>query len=410
MTHGSLFAGIGGFDLGFERAGWTTIWQVEIELFCRAVLETGFEHAQRFADIKECGAQNLTPVDCITAGVPCQDVSVAGKRAGLKGEHTGLFYQFARVLQELRPAWFVFENVPGLFSSNSGRDFAEVLRVLMVECGYGVCWRVLDSQFFGVAQRRRRVFIVGCFGKPCPAEVLFEPEGGAGHPAKGREAGQGIAHAIARGAAGSGYRYDTNGEDFVLSPTIGADIGRQAGGHPGLEEYCDAVLAASINSGGNAVGFRTEPGEHIVIQDARGQRDKRKHGIGIQQGGPCYTLDGTSEHAIAYSLRRNERSTSQGPGNYISVHGEDTEAGPHPGDIGGAGLRADESRERREDAQPPDSPSDVGAEADSHGMRDAASLPKGLDSARYRALGNAVTVNVAEWIARRIRNVHQAEE
>src|SRR5580704_10454757 len=107
-------------------------------------------------------------VDCICAGVPCQDVSVAGKRAGLAGNRTVLVYEFARILRELRPTWFVFENVPGLLSSNEGRDFAEVLRLFMVECGYGVQWRVLDSQFFGVAQRRERMLVVGYFGAPCP--------------------------------------------------------------------------------------------------------------------------------------------------------------------------------------------------------------------------------------------------
>jgi len=180
---GSLFAGVGGFDKGFEDAGFETVWQVEKEPFCIAVLKTRFPNAERYYEIKDCGGMDGTKkhklkyVDIITGGAPCQDVSVAGKRAGLAGERTGLFYEFARILKEVRPAWFVFENVPGLLSSNRGRDFAEVLRVLMVECGYGVCWRVLDSQFFGVAQRRRRVFIAGRFGKPCPAEVLFEPEG-----------------------------------------------------------------------------------------------------------------------------------------------------------------------------------------------------------------------------------------
>lgn len=181
MKIGSLFTGIGGFDLGFEQAGWETLWQVEMEPFCNKVLKVRFPKAERYGDIQDCYGlyaekkrkHYLGGVDLICAGVPCQDVSVAGKRAGLAGERTGLFFEFARILRELRPAWFVFENVPGLLSSNHGRDFAEVLRVLMVECGYGVCWRVLDSQFFGVAQRRRRVFIVGCFGKPCPAESAF---------------------------------------------------------------------------------------------------------------------------------------------------------------------------------------------------------------------------------------------
>ena len=153
--------------------------------------------AGRERTILQCGAENEVPqfwndsglrytfLPC--AGVPCQDVSVAGKRHGLAGKRTGLFYEFARILKGLRPYWFVFENVPGLLSSNQGRDFAEILRVLMVECGYGVCWRVLDSQFFGVAQRRRRVFIVGHLGKPCPPEILFESTGGSGGSVMGED-------------------------------------------------------------------------------------------------------------------------------------------------------------------------------------------------------------------------------
>ena len=204
MNLGSLFSGIEGFGLGFERAGFQIRWQVEQDEFCNRVLRSHWPAVPRFPDVCEVGSRNLSTVDCITAGVPCQDVSVAGKRAGLAGERTGLFYEFARILREVRPAWFVFENVPGLLSSNHGRDFAEVLRVLMVECGYGVCWRVLDSQFFGVAQRRRRVFIVGCFGKPCPAEVLFEPEGGAGDTEARGEARQDIAVPLTSGAGVSG--------------------------------------------------------------------------------------------------------------------------------------------------------------------------------------------------------------
>lgn len=225
MTHGSLFTGIGGFDLGFERAGFRTLWQVEIEKFPRRVLRTHFPRAKRFRDVRRCGARNLAPVDCITAGVPCQDVSVAGKRAGLAGKRTGLFYEFARILRELRPAWFVFENVPGLLSSNSGRDFGEILRVLMVECGYGVAWRVLDSRYFGVAQRRRRVFIVGSLGTNRAHKVLFEPEGGAWNPAPSSEAGKDVAYALAASVRGTGG----NGDDMLNEELFWSKVDRSGG-------------------------------------------------------------------------------------------------------------------------------------------------------------------------------------
>ena len=183
MIVGSLFAGIGGFDEGLRQAGMESSWQVEKEPFCLKVLKT------RFPERRTSGRYSYLPwVDLICAGVPCQDWSVAGKRAGLSGTRSSLVYQFARILYELRPTWFLFENVPGLLSSNDGRDFAEVLRLFMVKCGYGIQWRVLDSQFFGVAQRRRRLFIVGRFGKPCPPEILFEPEGGPGDSPQSAEA------------------------------------------------------------------------------------------------------------------------------------------------------------------------------------------------------------------------------
>lgn len=187
MTSGSLFAGIGGFDLGFQQAGIHTIWMAEKEPFCQAILRTHFPDAELFGDVSYVTKQSARAVDVITAGFPCQDLSVAGKRAGLEGTRSSLFWEVVRILGELRPAWFVLENVPGLFSSCEGRDFAVVLNALD-ELGYGLAWRVFNSQFFGVAQRRRRVFIVGRFGEPCPREVLFESEGGGRDSQAGGEA------------------------------------------------------------------------------------------------------------------------------------------------------------------------------------------------------------------------------
>lgn len=269
-----------------------------------AVLSGGFANPVSECDAGD-GYSYLPWVDCITAGVPCQDVSVAGKRAGLKGERTGLFYEFARILRELRPDWFVFENVPGLLSSNDGRDFAEVLRVLMVECGYGVSWRVLDSRYFNVAQRRERVFIVGRFGKPCPAAVLFEPESRQGNPAPGREAGQDIAAPLTSGSGGTG------------NP-------------PGRRREDDFNLA--------------------VIQDVRGgTRDKTDHGqgIGIRGDGPCYTLGATEQHGVAYALSASAghhgHSSPRGDGSDNIVLGREPDHG-HAG-LFHAGEGADDARE-----------------------------------------------------------------
>lgn len=182
MKFGSLFTGIGGFDLAFEQAGMTCAWQCEINAAARSVLARHWPNVPIIEDVKNVG-RDVAAVDLVCGGFPCQDLSIAGPRTGLAGERSGLWYEFERVLGDLRPQWVVIENVPGLLSSHRGRDFAIVLQGL-VKCGYGVAWRVLDAQYFGVAQRRRRVFIVGRLGdgERC-AQVLFEREGVPGHPA-----------------------------------------------------------------------------------------------------------------------------------------------------------------------------------------------------------------------------------
>jgi DNA (cytosine-5)-methyltransferase 1 len=176
-TIGSLFAGIGGFDLGFERAGFRTAWQVEINPINRAVLADRFPHAKQFEDVRLVGKETLSPVDCITAGFPCQDISNSGsscgKRAGLRGERSGLFSEVIRILREVQPAWVVLENVPALLHVNDCADFEFVIQSL-AECGYLGCFRVLDAQYFGVPQKRRRIFLVARLGSLPPLELLAD--------------------------------------------------------------------------------------------------------------------------------------------------------------------------------------------------------------------------------------------
>lgn len=176
----SFFAGIGGFDLGFERAGMETVWQCEKKPFCLDILEQHWPHVPRQEDIKEVKPDDIPAAAIWAGGFPCQDVSLArmGPRSGLRGKQSGLFYDFAKLIGERRPPVVVLENVAALLSSHSGRDFAIVVRTL-AELGYGVAWRTLDSRYFGVPQSRSRVFIVGSLGGPASAgSVLFEPECG----------------------------------------------------------------------------------------------------------------------------------------------------------------------------------------------------------------------------------------
>lgn len=157
MRVGSTFTGVGGADLGFEAAGMKVVWQCELDAWKRQVLAAHWPDVPIYEDV--CELENPEPVDLLVGGFPCQDLSVAGKRKGFDGERSVLAFEFLRVAESLKPRWLVLENVPGLLSSNKGLDFQRLLSEV-VASGYGVAWRCLDARYFGVPQRRRRVFIV----------------------------------------------------------------------------------------------------------------------------------------------------------------------------------------------------------------------------------------------------------
>jgi DNA (cytosine-5)-methyltransferase 1 len=181
MKFVSLFAGVGGFDLGLTRSGHECVGQVEIDKHARAVLDLQFPDVPKHNDVTtaidwadEIGLTGN--IDLVCGGFPCQDLSVAGKRAGLAGARSGLFYDALRFATHTKAKTILLENVPGLLSSNQGRDFG-VLLTALAESGYSnIEWRVLDSQFFGVPQRRRRIFIVASVGTEPFRQILAECE------------------------------------------------------------------------------------------------------------------------------------------------------------------------------------------------------------------------------------------
>jgi DNA (cytosine-5)-methyltransferase 1 len=183
LTGVSLFAGVGGFDLAMQRKGVKVVASVEIDNKCNEVLAKHFPEAKQFTDVTTVKGEDLINAGfnprtgIITGGFPCQDLSVAGKRAGLAGERSGLFWEIARLVEETQTEYFIIENVPGLLTSNKGRDFGVVVGT-MADLGYSLGWRVLDAQHFGVPQRRRRVFIVGrrTTDGTSIAEVLFKSD------------------------------------------------------------------------------------------------------------------------------------------------------------------------------------------------------------------------------------------
>jgi DNA (cytosine-5)-methyltransferase 1 len=294
-------------------------------------------------DVRDVRRKHLKSVDVVCGGFPCQDVSVAGRRAGLAGERSGLWFEFHRIIAESNPRWVVIENVPGLLSSNAGRDFAVILRGL-VECGYGVAWRILDAQYFGVAQRRRRVFVVGSLGNGRAAQVLFEREIGAWDYPPRRKTGTRIAAGLTRGTAASrgvndpGRRREDD-ENIVVSYSVSAKWAKGTGGPSGDESQ---NLITTFNGYTGGADDNDAQGGHLVAFENHGN----------VTGDIAETIRSGSHGALPMiGVRRLtplEVERLQGfPDGWTAVNGQS-------------------------------------------------------DSVRYRQLGNAVCPPVAEWIGRRI--------
>lgn len=182
---GSLFSGVGGLDLGFERQGFSISWACDKEKTCRNILSKHFPNTKIYDDVCSIDPTKVESVDVIVGGFPCQDLSVAGNRKGLAGERSGLFYEFIRIVRDMpkQPSFVVVENVPGMLTSNKGRDFAVVLHEMVKQWNpKSIAWRVLDSRFFGVPQRRERVFVIADLAGERASEVLALKEDMRGDP------------------------------------------------------------------------------------------------------------------------------------------------------------------------------------------------------------------------------------
>ena len=247
MTLGSLFDGIGGWLLAARHAGVTPVWASEIEPFPCSVTARHFPDVKQLGDITQIDPDTLTPVDIICAGSPCQDLSIAGKRKGLNGERSGLFRTAVDLVRRMRertagkyPRFFVWENVPGAFSSNRGMDFQAVLEEIgeskipmpqgnrwapagLVQFpGAEIAWRVLDAQYWGVPQRRRRIFLVADFAAydRRAGEILFESQSVCGDSAESTGAGEGAARGTEDCARATGKKY-TRAAGFCAGGSAG---------------------------------------------------------------------------------------------------------------------------------------------------------------------------------------------
>ena len=259
LTLGSLFDGSGGFPLGGLLAGITPVWSSEIEPFPVRVTTKRFPHMKHYGDISVLNGAELPPVDIITFGSPCQDMSVAGKRSGLDGSRSSLFYEAIRIIKEMRgatdgkyPRYIVWENVPGAFSSNKGQDFRAVLEEVckvkdaevsvpfpgkwenagrIMGNGYSVAWRQFDAQFWGVPQRRKRIYLVADFAGGSAGKILFESEGLSGYSAEGFRSWQTAAGASAEGSGETGsFSVDGyNSSVDEVAATLGVNCGVSTG-------------------------------------------------------------------------------------------------------------------------------------------------------------------------------------
>ena len=245
MRYLSVCSGVGTDHIAWEGLGWECAGFAEIEPFPSAILAHRYPEVRNYGDFKTIPA-DIGPIDLLVGGTPCQSFSVAGQRAGLDDPRGNLTLEFARLARRLRARWIVWENVPGVLSSDQGRDFAAILTAFR-ECGYSVCYRVLDAQHFGVPQRRRRVFVVGYLGddwRPS-AEVLLEQASLRGNSPQGREKGQEVASTLGGGSGSRGWSSDLDRATFIPveidASRVNAPVLRKwsegSGGSAGDEDY-----------------------------------------------------------------------------------------------------------------------------------------------------------------------------
>ena len=262
LTLGSLFDGSGGFPLGGLISGITPVWASEIEPFPIRVTTKRLPFIKHYGDVSKMNGADIEPVDIITFGSPCQDMSIAGRREGLDGSRSSLFYEAVRIVKEMRcktngryPRYIIWENVPGAFSSNKGADFQSVLEEVCSVKGYEIhtprpegwptageivaddfslAWRVFDAQYWGVPQRRKRIYLVADLAGGSAGKILFESEGVSGYTPQGFRPWQGTAGTFAEGAGASGCvcLNDQGGSRMDVTEDVAATLRAENHGHP----------------------------------------------------------------------------------------------------------------------------------------------------------------------------------
>ncbi len=452
LTFGSLFAGVGGFDMGFEQAGFECKFQVEWDKNCRSVLDRHWPDVEKWGDIINVNGRFLPPVDVIIFGSPCQDLSVAGARKGLSGERSGLFHEAVRIIKEMRdatngtfPRWTVWENVAGALSSNNGRDFGTVINEMAKAGAVLQEYALLDAQHFGIPQRRRRVFLISCFdsaaAERCPDPLLPVTESLRGDTKKGKQKGQSAARTLTEGVGGDGAIVNAIGASIYHKSTVvnqdvncghlvteGGILGSDIVGSLNTsdakmistqyvnENKCivEPYLAFDTQFGSNAnvtediaptlKSSQQSPSVAYPIQDGR-EMEKHQNGFGVASDGePSYTLDQTGAQAVAYSVREDAKAntfsaTELDHANALSA------LRPSPQSHHAQMFIAQPMAVRR--LTPIECERLMGW-PDDH-TRYKADGAEQADSHRYRQCGNGVASPVARWVAEHIAKVEYAK-
>jgi DNA (cytosine-5)-methyltransferase 1 len=453
ITFGSLFDGIGGFPLAAQRNGIAPVWASEIEPFPIEVTKYHFPDMLHIGDITKLNGAKLIPVDIITGGSPCQDLSVAGKRVGLKGKRSGLFMEQIRVISEMRaederngrtgnlcrPRYMVWENVPGAFSSCSGEDFhaviEEICRIadsslsvprppdgawLSAGCIMGdkfsVAWRVLDAQYWSLAQRRKRIFLVADFGGQTAPKILFESCGLPWHSAQSdcERKRTPTNSAESSGVAGkeSGTLIAEN-EDAAVFENHGIDAR-----YTGPLKKAPTVTARFGTGGNNVPLTLSQPETYAIAGNIIDRKDENGgNGIGVQKD-VSYTLTSTDHHCVFSQQRsdiymQNDVVSTQSARQYKDatdlvcsgdVAGIDCRSGTENGDLCGT-LQAHASGGYSLNTLHPVRIGRYVRRLTPLECERLMGFPDGwtaldgaTDSARYRALGNSVAIPCVEFI------------
>jgi DNA (cytosine-5)-methyltransferase 1 len=378
----SVCAGIEAATVAWHGLGWQPVAFSEIEKFPSQVLAHHYPDVVNVGDMTKYKEWDIERPNLLVGGTPCQSFSVAGLRKGLDDPRGNLALVYCGILDHFQPKWFVWENVPGVLSSNGGRDFGSFLGAL-VKLGYGFAYRVLDAQYFGVAQRRRRVFVVGCLGDwRSAAAVLFERNGLCRDIAPSREKREETARCL---TTGIGTRYDGESDTFITYEWHNQD-----------SRVKEVDVAATLNC--NAGGREGHLVQAIPIQEAGGRSqtsvDNTRYNIGIgEEGDPMYCLTKSSaqRHGIAQPIAFHVDAMPDQM-NFSTETSATLTTSQHAGIAQQTAVRRLTPVECERLQGFPDNYTNI--------------KEKCPDGPRYKALGNSMAVPVMRWIGQRIQAVN----